>query len=205
MATRYAKPSGRPAHSSLVQELAHGFREFVRAPLAVGSAFPASHRLIETLLAPVDWSRIRTVIELGPGTGRFTRTLLGRLPHDAQLVAIDSSKGFIHSLVDKIADDRLVPAHGDAQDLEAIARRVGLDRANAVISGIPFSTLPHADGRKIIHAVRTMLAPDGHLLAYQMRRALEPLMAENFSCIHSAMEWRNLPPCHLYWASSPKA
>lgn len=205
MATRYAKPSGRPAPASLVQELVHGFREFARAPLAVGSAFPASHWLVETLLAPVDWSRMRTVIELGPGTGRFTRAMLGRLPADARLVAIDSSKGFIQSLIDEVADDRLVAAHDDAQDLVAIARRLGFDRIDAVISGIPFSTLPHADGRKIIDTIRTMLAPDGHLLAYQMRRALEPLMAGNFNCIHSAMEWRNLPPCHLYWASGPKA
>ena len=205
MATRYAKPSGRPAPPSLVKELGHAFREFARSPHSVGSAFPASHWLVETLLAPVDWSQIRTVIELGPGTGRFTRALLCRLPPDARLVAIDNSKGFIHSLVDNVADDRLVPAHGDAQDLEAIAHRLGFDRVDAVISGIPFSTLPHAGGRKIINSIRTMLAPDGQLLAYQMRRALEPLMAESFNCIHSAMEWRSLPPCHLYWASGPKA
>lgn len=148
---------------------------------------------------------MRTVIELGPGTGRFTRALLGCLPHEAQLVAIDSSKGFIDSLVDKMVDERLILAHGDAQNLEAIALRLGLDRIDVVISGIPFSTLPNTAGREIIHAVRSMLASNGQLLAYQMRRALEPLLAESFEDIHSVMEWRNVPPCHLYWASSPKA
>src|SRR3546814_18126256 len=74
--------------ATLVEDrTALAFREFFRNPLAVGSAFPASHFLVDAMLGPVDWSRMERVIEYGPGTGIFTRALLDRLPGHARLLA----------------------------------------------------------------------------------------------------------------------
>ncbi|WP_240334356.1 class I SAM-dependent methyltransferase [Sphingobium estronivorans] len=178
-------------------------REFFRNPLAVGSAFPASRHLVESMLAPVDWKDMGCVVEYGPGTGIFTRALLARLPDDARLLAIDTSAAFISHLRERTRDRRLIAVRGSADNVLGIMADHGLDRADCILSGLPFSTMPPGRAARLMDRSCRALAPDGWLLAYQMRRAVGPLLARRFARLATGFEWRNIPPCHLYWAFRP--
>ncbi|WP_254302549.1 class I SAM-dependent methyltransferase [Sphingobium chlorophenolicum] len=179
------------------------FREFFRNPLAVGSAFPASHYLVDAMLDPVDWSRMERVIEYGPGTGIFTRALLDRLPGHARLLAIDTSPAFIGHLRGEVRDRRLTAVTGSADAVLDIMAAQGWDRADGILSGLPFSTLAPERAERLMQASARALRPDGRFLAYQMRRAVKPLLERRFARVEAGFEWRNVPPCHLYWASGP--
>lgn len=183
--------------------LALAFREFFRNPLAVGSAFPASRFLVDRMLSPVDWTRMACVVEYGPGTGTFTRALLDRLPGDARLLAIDSSAAFIDHLRGATGDRRLIAVTGSADAVLDIMADHGLGRADCILSGLPFSTLAPERAERLMKASARALAPDGRFLAYQMRKAVQPLLERRFAQIVTGFEWRNMPPCHLYWASRP--
>lgn len=173
--------------------------EFLRAPAMVGSAFPASHRLVERSLAPLDWSRIRLFVEFGPGAGRFTRAALARLAPQARLVALETGRDFVRHLNRTIADPRLRVIEAPAQAVAEIMADYG--PADCILSGIPFSTLPADDRWRIVRASREALGPDGVFVAYQMRKGILPLLQERFRDIREDYEWRNVPPCHIYWAS----
>lgn len=179
------------------------FREFLKDPLAVGSAFPASRFLVDRMLAPIDWSHVHRVIEYGPGTGLFTRALLDRLPGDARLWAIDTSDGFVGHLQATTDDRRLVAIRGSASNVRRIMADQGVDRVDCIVSGLPFSTVPPQLAERIMDASCHMLAPDGKFLAYQMRKAVLPLLRRRFAAVETGFEWRNIPPCHLYWAHDP--
>jgi len=187
-----------------LDHLALAFREFFKNPLAVGSAFPASHILVERMLAPIDWSRMECVIEYGPGTGIFTRALLDRLPAHARLLAIDTSAGFIDHLRRATPDRRLVAVAGSADAVRGIMAGHGLGRADCILSGLPFSTLAPDQAERLMKVSAGALAPDGRFLAYQMRKAVLPLLERRFETVETGFEWRNLPPCHLYWAARPR-
>lgn len=174
-------------------------REFLRAPAMVGSAFPASHRLVERTLAPLDWSQIRLFVEFGPGTGSFTRAALARLAPQARLVALETGRDFVRHLKRTIADPRLHVIEAPAQAVAEIMADYG--PADCILSGIPFSTLPADDRRRIARASREALSPEGVFVAYQMRKGVRRLLEERFSEIREDYEWRNVPPCHIYWAS----
>ncbi|WP_327753922.1 methyltransferase domain-containing protein (plasmid) [Sphingobium sp. SJ10-10] len=183
--------------------LALAFREFFKNPLAVGSAFPASRFLVDTMLSPVDWSRLNCVVEYGPGTGIFTRALLDRLPAHARLLAIDTSAAFIDHLREATPDRRLIAVSGSADAVLDIMADHGLDEADCILSGLPFSTLSRDRGEGLMGVSVRALAPEGLFLAYQMRQAVGPLLEGRFAQVATGFEWRNLPPCHLYWASRP--
>ena len=183
--------------------LALAFREFFKNPLAVGSAFPASRFLVDTMLSPVDWSRLNCVVEYGPGTGIFTRALLERLPAHARLLAIDTSAAFIDHLRRATSDRRLIAVAGSADAVLDIMAGHGLDQADCILSGLPFSTLAPERAERLMKASASALAPQGGFLAYQMRKAVQPLLERRFAKVATGFEWRNVPPCHLYWASHP--
>lgn len=178
--------------------------EFLKEPMMVGSALPSSYQMVNRLLAPVDWGRIRLFVEYGAGTGRFTRAVLDRLQPEAKLIALDTSPDFTRHLRTSIADPRLSAVTASAADVQMVAADEGFAQADCILSGVPFSTLPRHTGEQIMDASRNMLGPDGLFIAYQVRDAVEPLLEARFSDVRKAYEWRNMPPCHLYWASRPR-
>lgn len=204
MATRFSRQAGHPAADARSSGGgAAGWRaylaEFLRAPLAVGSPIPTFARTVDRLLAPVDWRRIRLLVEYGPGTGRFTAGALKRMRPDATLIAIDSSPGFTDYLRRAIPDPRLRPIAGSALDAQAILARQGVGQADCVLSGIPFSTLASGEGEAIVRKSHRLLRPGGLFIAYQVRDHVRPLLESRFTRIGEAYEWLNLPPYHLYW------
>lgn len=176
------------------------FREFLRHPAMVGSVIPSSRRTIESMLAPVDWDRTRLFVEYGPGVGTFCGTILNRLGPDATLLVIDTNPTFIAYLRRKFADSRFIAVNGSAADVNDIITAQGFDKADYILSGLPFSTLPAGVGEAIAEATHRALRPGGSFLVYQyspyVLRLLEPLFAR----IDRDLEWWNIPPCGLFWA-----
>lgn len=179
-------------------------REFLRCPRNVGSAFPASRHLVDTVLASVDFTATRVVVEYGPGSGRFTRALLDRLPGDARLVAIDVSTRFTRHLGQTISDHRLDARTGSAEMAGRILAALGLGDVDLIVTGIPFSTMPQAVGAEIVRSSAQLLKPSGQMIAYQMRDAVGGLLADRFATVERDRCWRNIPPCRVYRARAPR-
>jgi len=197
-------PAGSISNGPAPSPLGISFGEFFRNPLEVGSAFPASGRLVRRMLAPIPWGAVGLCIEYGPGTGVFTRAILSRLPRTAVLLAVDTSREFTRHLQRHIDDPRLNAVTGTAEEIERISARLGLGRADVILSGLPFSTLPEESAAAIMASSARVLGPGGHFLAYQMRSAVHPHIARHFARVRKGFEWWNIPPCRLYWASGPR-
>ncbi len=175
-------------------------REFARHPVMVGSIIPSSDRLIEKMLAPVDWSATRLFVEYGPGVGTFTRPILDRLPADATLITIDTNAEFTAFLNDEIRDERLIAVTGSAADVERIVAAHGFDNADYVLSGLPFSTLPPGVGSAIGEATARVIRTGGAFLVYQFSPKVREFIAPYFQRIDRGFEWWNVPPATLFWA-----
>lgn len=176
------------------------FREFLRHPAMVGSVIPSSRRTIESMLAPVDWAKTKLFVEYGPGVGTFCGSILERLTPDATLLVIDTNPTFIAYLRRRFVDGRFIAVNGSAADVNDIIAAHGFDKADYILSGLPFSTLPTGVGEAIAEATHRALQPGGSFLVYQyspyVLRLIEPL----FESIERDLEWWNIPPCGLFWA-----
>lgn len=189
--------------TSYLSNLSVSFQEFFRQPMLVGSAFPASQHLVDALLDPVDWTKARVVVEYGPGSGPLTRAILTRMPRDSHLLAIEISPHFTRHLRNSIHDPRLLAVTGSAASVDAILKEKGLGSADVIVTGIPFSTMSAGDADTILDASAHILGSEGHMLAYQMRPAIAPMLTQRFADVEHTRVWRNIPPCHLYWAHGP--
>ncbi|HEX9776750.1 MAG TPA: methyltransferase domain-containing protein [Geopsychrobacteraceae bacterium] len=174
------------------------FREFLKHPLQIGSIIPSSRFLERRILEAAAVASARTIVELGAGTGGVTRAILRSMPRDATLLSVEINPHF-HSLVSSIADDRLIAHLGTACALQEIVALHGLGPVDAVISGIPFSTMNDRDGSRVIEAIATLLAPDGRFVAYQLSRRVAILGRPLLGPAQTVMEVRNIPPMRVYW------
>ena len=175
-------------------------RGFLKHPVMVGSIIPSSRVLIDKMLGPVDWENTRLFVEYGPGVGTFTRPILERLGEDATLLTIDTNADFTKYLKRSIDDPRLVAVTGSAADVEKIITDRGFDKADYVVSGLPFSTLPPGVGDAIAEATAKVIRPGGAFLVYQFSPKVRDFIAPHFDRLDRGFEWKNVPPATLFWA-----
>ncbi len=170
---------------------------FLRQPGDVGSVIPSSRFLERKMVRMAGVAQADSVIELGPGTGGTTRAILSAMTESATLLAIELDPMFADQ-VRNIDDRRLIVHQGSAEHLAELIAAHRLRAPNAILSGIPFSTMPEAIGTRIIEAIRDVLAPGGCFVAYQFRCAVaeraRPILGEP----EVSPEFLNIPPMRVY-------
>jgi phospholipid N-methyltransferase len=175
---------------------------FLTRPKEVGSIIPSSRFLERRVVRVADVQDARTIVELGPGTGGTTRAILRAMAPHAKLLAIEINTRFAR-LLQRIPDPRLVVHEGSAAEIRQALSAHGLPPADAILSGIPFSTMPRALGLDILRSVHDSLAPGGIFVAYQVRDRVEDLGRRVFGDAQVQTVILNVPPMRVYrWRKS---
>ncbi|KAF0216013.1 MAG: phospholipid N-methyltransferase-like [Geobacteraceae bacterium] len=172
-------------------------KEFLKHPRQIGSIIPSS-RFLERRI--VDAARIhsaKTIVELGPGIGGTTRAILHAAPSNARLLCIEVNP-YLHALVQRIEDDRLIAHLGDCRGLQEILSLYRLGSPDIVISGIPFSTMSIAAGSQILGEIFSVLAPGGVFVAYQVSKRVASLCWPLLGREQMELELFNIPPMRVY-------
>ena len=174
------------------------FQSWVANPLRVAAIAPSSEsfaRLMAKEIVPLDGP----VLELGAGTGVFTRALLARGVREKDLTLVEFGADFADVLQDRFPQARIV-----RMDASQIARQALYVRANvsAVVSGLPLLTMSPRKVIAILSGAFDCLRPGGRF--YQMtylpfcpvpRRLLDRL---GLKATRIGGTLRNLPPAAVY-------
>ncbi|MBW9075627.1 class I SAM-dependent methyltransferase [Agrobacterium deltaense] len=183
------------------QALADHFR-FVRSLLAdprrVAAIAPSGEALARLMTSEILPSK-GPVLELGPGTGVFTRALLDRGLSPADLTLVEQGGEFIHRLEREFPGARVLRM--DATDLND-QELFELGSVAAVISGLPLLSMPPRKVVTILTTAFSYLQPGAAFYQFTYsyrcpvrRRILDSLGLKNRR-IGGTM--RNLPPASVY-------
>lgn len=173
------------------------FREFLKNPRQVASLIPSSRFLERRVVESAGTRSAQTVVELGAGTGGTTRAILKAMSPGSRLLSIEINPRFC-ALLRRIKDPRLTVHCGGAQELREAISLYGLLAPEAVISGIPFSTLGRGVGLRIIEAISASLVVGGRFVAYQVSKHVEHLSHPLLGPVRVEMELLNIPPLRIY-------
>jgi phosphatidylethanolamine/phosphatidyl-N-methylethanolamine N-methyltransferase len=175
---------------------------FLRHPREVGSVVPSSRFLERRITRAARADGARLVVELGPGTGGTTRALLRAMNPQSRLLAVEINEHFV-KVLQRMNDSRLVVQRGSAAELREVLDAHRMHAPDAIVSGIPFSTMPRGVGREILRSVHEVLEPGGVFVAYQVRDRVESLGREVFGRPSVQKELLNVPPMRVYrWEKS---
>jgi phospholipid N-methyltransferase len=171
---------------------------FFKHPKMLGSIIPSSRFLIERVLSEVDWNRARVMVEYGPGVGTFTSEILKRMSPDGVLIVFETNPDFVQFLRASFPDPRLQVVHGSAAEVKTVLTGRGLEGADYVISGIPFSTLPEQVRADILEATRGALTPEGAFLVYQFSPKVLQYLEQFFTRVTRGFEPWNILPAQIF-------
>ncbi|RUL88204.1 ornithine lipid N-methyltransferase [Tautonia sociabilis] len=180
--------------------------KFLRHGTAIASLAPSSPWLSRATVRNVDWDNARVLIELGAGTGPITRELIRRARPETKLLVLERDPDFVRVLRDRF-DPRpnLEIIEGDVRDLPAMLQDRGIERADAIISGLPVPSFPKDLQRDLFRNVGRVLEPGG---SYNQITEL-PLVYLNFyrrffDEVRFTFEPRNVPPAGAYYCRGVK-
>ena len=133
------------------------FFAWLANPRLVGAIVPSSAALADAMTADLSPASA-PVIELGPGTGVFTRSIIARGVPEHRLALIEYDADFVDKL------QRNFPSANvhrmDATRLQDVELFDG-ERAGAVVSGIPLLLMPAQRVVALLEGAFEQLRPDG--------------------------------------------
>ncbi|MBI5597847.1 MAG: methyltransferase domain-containing protein [Elusimicrobia bacterium] len=165
----------------------------------VAAIHPSSKFLVARVLKAMDLDEASTVVEFGPAEGVMTRRILHSMPEDGTLLSIELNPHFVKA-VRRIRDPRLRVVQGDVQEVEKHMAKLGIGKADVVVSGIPFSFFDLEGRHRLLDKIHSALKPNGRFVAYQVTTHLIPILKEHFKNVSHRLELRNLPPHFVFIA-----
>ncbi|MEX0772366.1 MAG: rRNA adenine N-6-methyltransferase family protein [Balneolales bacterium] len=169
----------------------------------VASVTPTSERVVKSVCEPINFSKDLVIVEYGPGNGVFTRYLLNNMTSGSRIILIETNEDFVSTLK-KIKDKRVSVFLNSAENVTEILEKSGIEKADYIISGIPFSFLKEEVKDMILSESRKMLNDDGLFLAYQTTSHLEEPLKKQFAEVTTNFKIMNIPPMCVYKAHGAK-
>lgn len=184
--------------STPVCELTAFARAWLRAPLKVGAIVPSGPVLARAITAEIS-STTGPVLELGPGTGVFTRALLSRGVSAGDLTLLEFDPKLAKLLSARFPGVRVVSA--------CATKLVSLDlfesnSIGAIVSGLPLLSMPHTTIQSILEGSFSQLRKGGAIYQFTYRplcpvprRVMKEL---DLKSVCKSFSMRNLPPAWVF-------
>lgn len=170
----------------------------------IASITPTSEFGVRHVCGKIDFRNCRVIVEYGPGTGVFTRHLLSRLGADSRVILIERNPDFVRMLAHRFPDPRVFIRNVCASNVLPTLEECGVGKADAIVSGIPFSFLPYETRTEIVKNSHIALRKGGKFLAYQTfyqaNNHLKEPLASMFRSVRVEYEMLNIPPMRIYEA-----
>jgi phospholipid N-methyltransferase len=174
------------------------FLAWLSDPLRVGAVSPSSPALADAITAEIT-PACAPVIELGPGTGVFTRSLIRRGIPEERLVLIERGPLFARRLQRSFPRARVL--HMDALRLRDVDP-FDSERAGAVVSGLPLLLMPPRSLLALLEGAFERLRPEAAF--YQFTYGLEPPVPRRvldrlgLEIERAGGTFANVPPAAVY-------
>ena len=144
-------------------------KQYLRNPFGTGGVIPSGRQLAQLMVEKINPQPSEVIVELGPGTGAFTRELLSQGVDPANLILVEFNKEFVKFLEGEFPAVRIVKGAG--QDLPQLLKALGQGPVKKIISGIPLRSMKPGDREQIAKAVAAVLEPGGMFVQFSYFKA----------------------------------
>ena len=185
----------------MVESLAAFLQSVYRNPARAGAIAPSSSALSKRMASLVrqDGSH---VLEIGAGTGAFTRAMLDCGIPAGRLWAVERDASLAEYLEQQFPSVHVLC--GNASNLQALLPPSVHGQIGTVVSGVPMRNLSREERRKTVASALQVLRPGGEFIqfTYGLRSPIETkglaLKAERLGRV-----WTNSPPAAVWRIAVP--
>ena len=169
------------------------------APRLTGAVAPSGRALARAMATATGSPSHGLIVEVGPGTGPVTQSLIETGIPPERLVLVEYDAGFCRLLEQRFALASVV--QGDAYDLPRTLAPFAGQPIAAIVSSLPLLNQPPPRRAKLIHDAFALMEPSGVFVQFTYG-LLSPIPREacagRFSAVRSRPILLNLPPAFVW-------
>ena len=171
-------------------------KQLVKNPLRLGSVIPSSKETAQFIVKHIK-KEAGFIIELGAGTGSFTKALLESGVSKDNLICVEIEPSFCDFLRKRFPGLRVVC--GNAAKLADILPKDALGNIVTVVSSIPFLSIPKQLREDIVVSTLEVMNPDGRFIQVSYS-PVSPVPWQKLGLIQHryGFIWRNFPPINIF-------
>lgn len=173
-------------------------KHFWKDKKMVGAMSPSSKYLTAKMLKNVDFKKTKLIVELGPGTGVFTKEILKQMPSDAKLLVFELNDNFFNLLQREIQDARMILIHDSAEKIHEYIQKEGFLFADYVISSLPLANFPKKLTETILKESYQTLKNQGKYIQFQYSLLSKKNLEAQFQTVQISFTPINFPPAFVY-------
>lgn len=178
------------------------FRQWLKNPMSIAALAPSGTQLAGLMTAELPRGAKR-VIELGAGTGVFTRAMIDSGIAPDQLLVVELNEELYEHLRAQFADARVVCGNAcELTDIVAKEEFAKPGEVDAVVSGLGLLNMSRDLQRSIMRSAFDVLRPGGSFIQFTYspkpplsRELLDEL---GLSVRRGGFAWRNIPPASVF-------
>ena len=171
---------------------------WLRSPRKVGAIAPSGPSLARAITAEIS-EATGPVLELGPGTGVFTRALVAKGVPEEKLTLLENDARFAGMLRAKFPAARVISGCATALGQMPLFDGTGV---GAVISGLPLLSMNPDTVHRILDGAFTHLQPGKAVYQFTYRPLCpvprKVMRALDLEAFRTGFSLRNLPPAWVY-------
>ena len=139
--------------------------KFLRNPRTVGAVSASSKAMAREMVREIPTDKPVNVVELGPGTGSFTRAIVERIAPGSRFLAIELDGEFVERCARAGRQSSL--CWHPLRSWSISSRSATCSPSNHIVSGLPFASLPVDVSRKVMDGIQHTLRPGGTFTTFQ--------------------------------------
>jgi phosphatidylethanolamine/phosphatidyl-N-methylethanolamine N-methyltransferase len=187
------------AHRFGLADSARFLKSLIAAPRLTGAVAPSGRALARAMAAAAGPPPHGLIVELGPGTGPVTRSLIESGVARERLVMVEFDPGFCRLLMRRFAPARTI--EGDAYDLPRTLAELAGQPIAAFVSSLPLLNQPPQRREKLIGDAFVLMGPAGLFVQFTYG-LMSPIPREVCASRYDARRSRpillNLPPARVW-------
>ncbi len=176
------------------------FAETIKNFRTIGAIAPCSPAAAEKMVESIDFSKARTIVEFGGGTGPVTNEILKRVHPEARVFVFEINDTFVAELR-KIKNSQLEVIHASAADAVAKLREHKVESVDYVVSTLPLAVLKDDVVDSVFKAIKDILKPGGLYTQIQYGPFLKKKIEKEFGTVKTLFVAINVPPAFVYVCS----
>ena len=132
------------------------------------------------------------ILEIGAGTGAITRAIMERVHESSSLTSVEIDPELAH--IFRASFPKITLREEDAEQIMMNAEAIYA----AIVSGLPFTSLPRKKSHALMRGVMQSLQDDGVFICFQYSRLKLNFFKAYFDEVDIHLSPLNLPPAFVF-------
>lgn len=180
-------------------------KQFLLNPKETGAIAKSSEELADLITGSINLKNVKVIVELGPGTGIFTKKILEKKSKKSIFFALETNHSFV-SETKRNCPDAII--HQDsAVNIKKYLIKHNVRSCDCIISGLPWVSFDNKLQQELMGSIVSCLDKGGEFATFAYLQGLilpagkrfKNILEDNFSQVtRSRIVWKNIPPAFVY-------